>query len=345
MTVEAYSGSVRAVDFPLTPRIQRLMDRLTRPDLLDPAGGQQAAEHDGDRPRADRLLQDLLIPAVDLSGDGPRAEGLSGWLASHDAGDQAAHPRTRAEGGDRSLRRRRGRRGRQGYFRGGLCSRLERLEPLEHLLELGVVKSELLAMMGLLLGMKGPPLAQMGDPRLQVVQHLRHGKGFAHRRLLKMPRIAPRISSSTSLSRHLAPESRHCPKPPRLRRERKPSVRSESRHYHGIPFSPTPQRAVQSSRRGIPSFQRFLGGAKCPDIDPSHVIRESYWCDVGAYRIEKAPCQDIRRGERRDLDSIRIILSASWGISPAERGIFPSYRAIPSASRIIISGECTVRSC
>src|SRR3954451_20546136 len=120
MTVEAYSGSVRAVDFPLTPRIQRLMDRLTRPDLLDPAGGQQTAEHDGDRPRADRLLQDVLIPAVELRGDGLGPEGLSRRLALDHAGDEAAHHRTGAEGGDRLLLRRSGRNGGQGHLRGGL---------------------------------------------------------------------------------------------------------------------------------------------------------------------------------------------------------------------------------
>src|SRR3954465_87479 len=87
MTVEAYSGSVRAVDFPLTPRIQRLMERLAGPDLLDPAGGQQAAEHDGDRPRADRLLQDVLVPAVELRRHRPGTEGLS-------SGDQRPMPAT-----------------------------------------------------------------------------------------------------------------------------------------------------------------------------------------------------------------------------------------------------------
>src|SRR4051794_41416804 len=104
MTVEAYSGSVRAVDFPLTPRIQRLMDRLTRPDLLDPAGGQQAAEHDGDRPRADRLLQDLLIPAVCPSRGGPRAGGLSRWLGFPHPGGPAAPPPAPARGGGRGPR-------------------------------------------------------------------------------------------------------------------------------------------------------------------------------------------------------------------------------------------------
>src|SRR3954451_20663712 len=103
MTAEAYSGSVRTADFPLHPRIQRLGDRLAGAHLLEPAGAQQAAEHDGGRRRWNRLLQDVQIPAFDLRGDGPPPEGLSGRLALDHTDDQAAHPRPRAEFGDRSL--------------------------------------------------------------------------------------------------------------------------------------------------------------------------------------------------------------------------------------------------
>ena len=43
------------------------------------------------------------------------------------------------------------------------------------------MQGELLAVVGLLLGVKVPPPLMKGEPRLQIGQHLRHGKCLAHR--------------------------------------------------------------------------------------------------------------------------------------------------------------------